>query len=409
MHIAALETIRSSNNDNLLWLVVETDTGIVGLGEAFFAPGAVDAFLHEVVAPLVLGRDATRIGAINRELTRYPVGYASSGAEMRAAAALDMALWDCLGQQCGLPLHTLLGGQARDTIRIYNTCAGPHYVTKARSADVDAWFGRDWALQPLDDLHAFEHEPERLARELLSEGITGMKIWPFDRAAFANGGVGITGAQVQEGLRVFQRIRAAVGAEMDLMVEMHALWDLTSAKQIIRAVESVDPLWIEDPVRMDDTRALRELASFTRVPLLASETLAPASSFVPLIASGALGIVCFDPGWCGGVTQARAICDMAAAAQLPVAAHDCTGPIGYVAGTHLSFWAPTAMIQETVRAYVRGWYADVVTELPPIHNGQMAPLQGPGLGTRLKPSFLASSGITRRRSVAPSPATGATP
>ena len=403
MHIAALETIRSSDNDNLLWLVVETDTGISGLGEAFFAPGAVDTFLHEVVAPLVLGRDATRIGAINRELTRYPVGYASSGAEMRAAAALDMALWDCLGQHTGLPLHALLGGRARDTIRIYNTCAGPHYVKKARSQDVDAWFGRDRALQALDDLHAFEHEPERLARDLLAEGITGMKIWPFDRAAFANGGVGITNAQVQEGLRIFQRIRAAVGAEMDLMVEMHALWDLTSARQIIRAVESVDPLWIEDPVRMDDTRALRELASFTRVPLLASETLAPASSFLPLIASGAPGIVCFDPGWCGGVTQARAICEMAAAAQLPVAAHDCTGPIGYVAGTHLSFWAPTAMIQETVRAYVRGWYADVVTELPPITGGRMAPLSGPGLGTRLKPSFLAAPGTTRRRSTASAP------
>lgn len=401
MHIAALETIRSSDNANLLWLCVETDTGITGLGEAFFAPGAVETFLHEVVAPLVLGRDATRIGAINRELTRYPVGYASSGVEMRAAAALDIALWDCLGQHAGLPLHALLGGRARDSIRIYNTCAGPHYVTKARSADVDAWFGRDQPVQPLDDLHAFEHEPERLARELLDEGITGMKIWPFDRAAFANGGVGITGAQIQEGLRVFQRIRAAVGMQMDLMVEMHALWDLTSARQIIRAVEAVEPLWIEDPVRMDDTRALRELASGTRIPLLASETLAPASSFASLIASGAPGIVCFDPGWCGGITQARAICDMAAAAQLPVAAHDCTGPIGYVAGTHLSVWAPTAMIQETVRAYLRGWYADVVTALPPIVGGRMAPLEAPGLGTRLKASFLASPGIRRRRSVAP--------
>lgn len=398
MHIAALETIRSSVNDNLLWLVVETDTGINGLGEAFFAPGAVDAFVHEVIAPLVLGRDATQIGAMNRELTRYPVGYASSGVEMRAAAALDMALWDCLGQLAQLPLHTLLGGRARDTIRVYNTCAGPHYVTKARSADVDSWFGRDRELQALDDLHAFEHEPERLARDLLDEGVSGMKIWPFDRAAFENGGVGITTTQVQEGLRVFQRIRAAVGFEMDLMVELHALWDLTSAKQIIRAVETINPLWIEDPVRMDDHSALRELANFTRIPLLASETLAPASSFSPLIASSAPGIVCFDPGWCGGITQARAVCEMAAAAQLPIAAHDCTGPIGYVAGTHLSFWAPTAMIQETVRAYVRGWYADVVTELPVIQRGHMKPLTGSGLGTRLKPSFLESAGVTRRRS-----------
>ena len=408
MHIAALETIRSSDNDNLLWLVVETDTGISGLGEAFFAPGAVENYLHEVVAPLVLGRDATAIGAINRELTRYPVGYASSGVEMRAAAALDMGLWDCLGQQARLPLYTLLGGLARPSIRIYNTCAGPRYVSRARSGDVDAWFGRDRELQALDDLHAFENEPERLARDLLAEGITGMKIWPFDRAAFANGGVGITTAQVQAGVDVFRRIRAAVGNAMDLMVEMHALWDLTSAKQIIRAVETVEPLWIEDPVRMDDTRALRELASFTRIPLLASETLAPASSFSSLIASGAPGIVCFDPGWCGGITQARVVCDMAAAAQLPVAAHDCTGPVGYVAGIHLSFWAPTAMIQETVRAYIRGWYADVVTDLPPIHDGRMMPLTGPGLGTRLKPSFLESAGVTRRRSSAQAVSAGAT-
>ncbi len=167
MHIGALQTIRSSDNDNLLWLVLETDTGISGLGEAFFAPGAVENFVHEVIAPLVLGRDATRIGAINRELTRYPVGYASSGVEMRAAAALDMALWDCLGQYSGLPLHTLLGGRARDTIRIYNTCAGPHYATKARSADVDSWFGRDRELQALDDLlhpqFGAQHAGRRLA------------------------------------------------------------------------------------------------------------------------------------------------------------------------------------------------------------------------------------------------------
>ncbi|NBY27570.1 MAG: hypothetical protein EBQ71_11105 [Betaproteobacteria bacterium] len=169
MQPACFHAHRRSPNDpvqrqrQLVVVGLKTDTGITGLGEAFFAPGAVENFVHEVIAPLVLGRDASQIGAINRELTRYPVGYASSGVEMRAAAALDMALWDCLGQQRAA-LHTLLGGRARDTIRIYNTCAGPHYVTKARSADVDSWFGRDRELQALDDLHAFEHEPERLAR-----------------------------------------------------------------------------------------------------------------------------------------------------------------------------------------------------------------------------------------------------
>jgi galactonate dehydratase len=400
MKLHGIETFRTQSNENLLWVRVETDSGLEGWGETFFAPAAVETYLHEIVAPLILGRDAGDIGAINRELIRYPVGYASSGVEMRAASAIDIALWDIFGRSVGRPLYELLGGRARQSIRIYNTCAGPHYVAKKRGTDVDRWFGTDAQAHPLDDLRAFEETPERLARELLAEGITGMKIWPFDRAAFANGGLDITPSQLEAGLSPFRRIRDAVGSAMDLMVELHALWDLTSARRIIRAIEPLSPLWIEDPVRMDDTAALAVLARETRIPLLASETLAPASSFAALIASGAVGVVSLDPGWCGGITQARAICDMAAASQLPVAVHDCTGPIGYVAGTHLSIHAPTAMIQETVRAYTRGWYADVVTALPPIADGRLRPLDGPGLGTSLKPEFLAAPTTLRRRSLA---------
>lgn len=398
MKLQALETLRTRANDNLLWVRLETDSGLEGWGETFFAPQAVEAYLHEIAAPLILGRDATHIAAINRELIRYPVGYASSGVEMRAASAVDIALWDLFGRSVGKPIHALLGGAVRQSIRIYNTCAGPHYVAKRRSGNVDDWFGTDLAPSPLDDLRAFEKEPERLARELLAEGITGMKIWPFDRAAYANGGVGIEPAQLAAGLAPFQRIRDAVGNAMDLMVEMHSLWDLASARQIVRALEPLAPLWIEDPIRMDDLAALRTLASDTRIPILASETLAPASSFKALIASGAVGIVSLDPGWCGGITQARAICDMAAAAQLPVAVHDCTGPLGFIAGTHLSFYAQTAMIQETVRAYTRGWYADIATALPPIADGRLRALDGPGLGAALKPEFLADPATIRRRS-----------
>lgn len=396
MIVTALETIRTERHENLVWLVVETDGGPAGLGETFFHPRAVEAYVHEAVAPLLLGREAGDIGRINAALVRQPVGYASSGVEMRAASAVDMALWDIAGQRAGMPLHAQLGGAARESIRIYNTCAGPHYVSKAKGTDADRWFGLDRAPHPLDDLRAFESDPVRLAGELLAEHVTAMKIWPFDRAAFANGGVGLTTAQLEEGLRPFRLIREAHGSAMGLMVELHALWDVASARRIIRAVEPLDPVWIEDPVRMDDVEALALLARETRIPILACETLAPAAAFHQLVASGAAGIVCCDPGWCGGVTQARAICDMAAAAQRPVAIHDCTGPVGYVAGAHLSIWAQTAMIQETVRAYVRGWYAEAVTELPPISEGRLSPLQGPGLGTRLNPAFFA--GASRQRS-----------
>ena len=116
MIVTALETLRTTDHDNLLWLRVETDTGVCGLGETFFSPGAVAVYLHETVAPLLLGQDAGHIAAINTKLVRHSVGYASSGVEMRAASAVDIALWDCLGQHAGLPLHALLGGADRKSV-----------------------------------------------------------------------------------------------------------------------------------------------------------------------------------------------------------------------------------------------------------------------------------------------------
>jgi L-alanine-DL-glutamate epimerase-like enolase superfamily enzyme len=248
------------------------------------------------------------------------------------------------------------------------------------------------------------YRPEELARDLLSENITAMKIWPFDFAAYENGSVGITQAQIEAGVAPFRRIREAIGPSMDLMVELHSHWDIESAKRIIRALEPYEPAWFEDPIRMDDAEGLAELARFTRVPILASETTAPKESFRRLLERRAVGIVSFDTGWCGGISEAARICALADAWQIPVAPHDCTGPVGYVAGTHLSLSSRNALIQETVRAYVRGWYPQVVTDLPEIRDGFLYPMQGAGLGLTLRPEFLAREDITRRVSRSEQPA-----
>ncbi|MCM0020483.1 MAG: mandelate racemase/muconate lactonizing enzyme family protein, partial [Tagaea sp.] len=236
------------------------------------------------------------------------------------------------------------------------------------------------------------------ARELVAEGVSGMKIWPFDRAAFANQGRGITQAQIDEGLEPFKRARDAVGDGIELMVELHALWDRASAERIVAALAPLAPAWIEDPIRMDDTAGVTALARGTGIPILGCETLAPASSFDAPLEAGAFGIVCCDPGWCGGITQARAIVAKAARAALPFAVHDCTGPIGFAAGAHLSIHAPTAEVQETVRAYLRGWYAEIAGGLPHVERGIMRAPSAPGIGAALKPEFLNAPDTTRRRS-----------
>lgn len=127
MKITALETIRLAEFGNLLWLKVHTSEGIVGLGETFFSPQTVEAYVHEVLAPKLIGRDPRKIDKISKDLTGY-LGFRSTGAETRGNSAVDIALWDILGKITGQPIAQLLGGFSRDKIRTYNTCAGTAYM-----------------------------------------------------------------------------------------------------------------------------------------------------------------------------------------------------------------------------------------------------------------------------------------
>ena len=142
---------------------------------------AVEAYLHETVAPKLLGRDPLRIEAIGRDLSNY-LGWRSAGVETRGNSAVDIALWDLFGKSCGMPLADALGGRSRDSVRVYNTCAGYKYIRDARAQSVANWHVGETA-GPYEDLEAFLHRADELALSLLEQGITGMKIWPFDIAA----------------------------------------------------------------------------------------------------------------------------------------------------------------------------------------------------------------------------------
>ncbi|MEM6427637.1 MAG: enolase C-terminal domain-like protein, partial [Deinococcota bacterium] len=118
-------------------------------------------------------------------------------------------------------------------------------------------------------------------------------------------------------------------------------------------------------------------------PVCASETLASRWAFRDLLEQDAAGVVMLDLSWCGGISEARKIANMAEAWHLPVAPHDCTGPVVLTASTHLSLHLPNALIQESVRAFYNGWYRDLVTDLPMVQNGLISVGDAPGLGLAL--------------------------
>lgn len=386
--ITAVETVQVGQFPNLVWVRLHTDEGPVGLGETFYGAYAVAAYIHESVAPQLLGQDPLRIDLHATRLRGY-LGYSGTGVENRGNSAVDIALWDLFGKATGLPVHQLLGGATRDRIRVYNTCAGPEYIRSRPQQAVD-----NWGLSPdgqgrYEDLAAFMTRPGELARELLAEGITGMKIWPFDPYAEASGGQYISAADLELALCPFREIREAVGNAMDVMVEFHGLWSVPMAKRIVRALEPYDPFWLEDPIRMGDLASLRDLAETTPTPITASETLGSRAEFRALLEQRAVGIVMLDVSWAGGLGEAKKIGAMAEAFGLPVAPHDCTGPVVLTAGIHLCANLPNALVQETVRASYRGWYLELVTELPPIVDGHVQLPGGPGLGVELLPDLAA--------------------
>lgn len=384
MKITRVETIRLDEFSNLLWLRIHTDAGVIGLGETFFGARAAEAYIHETAAPSLIGRDPLQIERIARDLTPY-IGFAGTGAETRGRSAIDIALWDLWGRVAEQPVYQLLGGLTHDKLRIYNTCAGYRYVRSRPNWSLDDWGTSGAAEGPYEDLEAFLHDAGALAESLLAEGITGMKIWPFDFAAKASGGYYISNADLDTALEPFRKIRAAVGDKMDIMVELHSLWRFPAAIKIAEALEEFDPFWFEDPIRMDSIDAVAEFAAATNVPVCASETLGTRWEHHQLLEAGAAGIIMPDISWCGGLSEAKKIASLAETHHRPIAPHDCSGPVALMACIHLSLNVPNALIQETVRAFYTGWYKELVTVLPKIENGHVYPPEGPGLGTDILP------------------------
>lgn len=393
MIISAIDTLRLPEHPNTVWVQIHTSEGLVGLGETYYIPTAVEAVIHDFAAPLLLGQSAFDRERHWQNLFSYANFFGYAGAEMRALSALDIALWDLLGQYTGQPIYNLLGGRCRESIRIYNTCVNtPMYA----------------------DLDGFLQRPGELAESLLAEGITQMKVWPWDRFAPQMAIDGLTGPagwssvgpaghdisseDLKQGLWTIQEIRKAVGDRMDIAIEGHSRWDLNVALRIARALEPYDVIWMEDIIQPDSVDDLARLVSETRVPQCVSERLFTKFAFREVLERHAAHIVMPDLIWTGGITETVKIATLADAYHLAIAPHDCTGPVNVFACLHVCAATPNAMVMETVRGFYRGYYLDLMTQRVPAREGRAFFDFGPGLGVALRPDVLARPDLLKRTS-----------
>ena len=325
---------------------------------------------------------------------------------MRAISAIDVALWDILGQVCGQPIWRLLGGATQERVPIYNTCGGPGYGAVKEPTPMSpahpGWpgFGDEGQAGALQDNWSSIHPAGDLAEELVAEGITGMKVWPFDRYAQRSGGLYLSPADIEQGMQPLREIRARVGNGSEIMSEGHAFFHLPAALRLAESLKEIRPLWLEDVLRVDNVQTLADFRRQSGMPIAATEMLLGRSPYLSLLQAQAADYVMVDPTWAGGISETRRIIDLAQTYNVPATMHDCTGPLTLFSGLHCAGASANVVFQETVRAHMRTFYERLIDRQPQIDHGHLLLPTDPGLGTALRPELFQPGKNRYRRSEA---------
>ena len=359
---------------NWTWVRLHTDQGITGVGESYPTEEAHVGALKEL-ARLLIGKDPTQIERLWQDIF-YRISYQPwGGADFRMLTAINIAQWDILGKAAGLPVYKLLGGKAQEKLLVYNTMNG-------------------W---PIHGMYEFDG-PEKIVEFLLKRGIRAIKLYPYDRGpvnAFArHGGTFITQAELKQSLDPIQRIRKAFGDEMEIALDLSSKWNLPCSMQIARSLEPYGILYLEDPMLPDNLEAYASLARETSIPVCISERLATRFRFREMFESRAVDVVMYDVTWCGGISEAKKISDMADTYKIPTSPHTGGGPVLWLASIHVATSLTNFSIMESVYHLYNDLYPHFLKNVPAPVNGYVTAPEGPGLGIELREEVLRNGDVT---------------
>jgi L-alanine-DL-glutamate epimerase-like enolase superfamily enzyme len=363
-------------------LLVElgTEDGEVGIGESAIYGGpasVVETMIHDELAPRLLGEDPTRPEWLWQVMTGRSHQHGDGGVLPAAISGLDIATWDLLAREAGLPLYRLLGGY-RDEIRAY---ASAGFYAEGKDAEGLA----DEVRGYVED--GFRHVKIKVGRttDTPVNPLVHMDAPEFATVTFA------------EDLRRVGAVRKAIGDEVHLMVDANNAWTKPTALEAGREFERLGVHWFEEPVPTDDREGSAALAAALSVPVAGYETRTGLAGFRDLIADGAVGIVQPDVIWSGGITVCRRIAALAVAAGLPCVPHVFSTAVSLAANLHFIASIPNSYLLEFDRNpnALRTELLDRPIE--PDERGVVTVPDGPGLGVRLDPETLRRYAVAEPR------------
>jgi len=390
---------------HLLLLRVHTDQGLIGSGESFYAPQAIAAMLHDWMSNRLIGANALDIEKQWRFFYERFINFGGRGAELRALSALDLALWDILGQSCGLPVWQLLGGRTRDSVPAYCSPGGTSYGvnTEDDGPQFLGWpgHGSQGFNGPLEDNWSIIHRAADLAEELIDEGFPAVKAWALDPMGHRPGGpLQLAWPEIRQALQPLFEIRKRVGYSIEIMLDGHGFFQWPAAMRIAEVMREIKPLWIEDVLRVDNVDTLKEFRDQSGVPVAVTEMFTTREDYRHVLEKRAADYLMVDPTWVGGLSETKRMVDMAIPYNIPVAMHDCTGPFTLLAGVHIGTACPNVVFQETVRAHLRIVYPKLIDQELTVNRGTIAPPDRSGIGAAWLPELFSEDGSSYRVSVA---------
>jgi galactonate dehydratase len=344
---------------DLTFVVLETDEGLSGVGEVRILnrTTALLGYLQEAAPRYVLGQDPFNTQLIFDRMFRGDFGRAGE-VVMSAAAAVEIACWDIVGQALGQPVYRLLGGAVRDRIKAY----------------ANGWY-------------TVERTPAEFAQaacRVVERGYRAAKLDPF--------GAGFYELEREEKLQavaLVEAVRDAVGPDFEILVEMHGRFNPATAIEIARELEPFRPGWIEEPVPPENLRALKKVADRVNLPVATGERLHTRYECRELLELQACDILQIDISQFGGLGEARRMAGWAEAYYVLLAPHNVGGPVSTVAALHLDACTPNFKIQEHFNDFADAWVKEAVTGFPEVVDGYFPLPQGPGLGVTLDEDFVA--------------------
>jgi galactonate dehydratase len=374
MRITRVETIvvetPEGTRGGKLWTFVKlmTDSGIAGWGEiqmsantgAAYGPGSLVCLVQDMCDAALIGEDPSRISWLMQRLYEGACLHYPDATLLGVMSALDMCLWDILGKDLGRPVCALLGGRVRDRLRAYT------------------YFG---ALPEVHD------DPLENLKHWVARGLSGVKVDPIGRddlaARWEQARPGILSLPaIREAERRFAELREAVGDDCDLMVGTHGQMSPAGAIRLARALEPYRPLWFEEPVPPEQIGEMAQVARATSIPIATGERLTNRYEFARILEQQAAHVLQPDLGRCGGITEAKAIADMAQAHYAHLAPHLWGGPILAAASIQADLCCRSFLIQESIGDW-SGFHAEILMEPIEWKDGFIIPSDRPGLGYEL--------------------------